>query len=350
MTTNSATLFVPGRLCLFGEHSDWAGAYRRMNSSIVPGMTIVSGTNQGLYATAEPLDDRVEYVYTDSKAVRRTLSVSTDPGELRSRAAEGGFFSYVTGVAYQVVTHHQVGGIRITNTSTTLPIKKGLSSSAAVCVLMARAFNQIYNLRLTTRGEMDLAYRGEITTPSRCGRMDQACAYGTPVLMRFDGDLLDVDPLRVGAHFPLLIVDLHGNKDTIEILRALNHAYPFPDTDQDRAAQEYLGQLNSEIVTSAVGALQNGDRTELGNMMTTAQVEFDRALAPLCPAELNSPILHALLEDDRVHELTFGGKGVGSQGDGSAQFIARSTRDRELLSDYLTAKKGMTCLPLDLAP
>jgi galactokinase len=25
-------LFVPGRICLFGEHSDWAGGYRRINA------------------------------------------------------------------------------------------------------------------------------------------------------------------------------------------------------------------------------------------------------------------------------------------------------------------------------
>jgi galactokinase len=25
----SLELFVPGRLCLFGEHSDWAGAMRK---------------------------------------------------------------------------------------------------------------------------------------------------------------------------------------------------------------------------------------------------------------------------------------------------------------------------------
>ena len=25
----SMDLFVPGRLCLFGEHSDWAGSYAR---------------------------------------------------------------------------------------------------------------------------------------------------------------------------------------------------------------------------------------------------------------------------------------------------------------------------------
>jgi len=27
-------LFVPGRICLFGEHSDWAGGYLRINAAI----------------------------------------------------------------------------------------------------------------------------------------------------------------------------------------------------------------------------------------------------------------------------------------------------------------------------
>lgn len=38
---------------------------------------------------------------------------------------------------------------------------------------VARAFNQVYGLRLTTRGEMEVAYQGERLTPSQCGRMDQ---------------------------------------------------------------------------------------------------------------------------------------------------------------------------------
>ena len=148
-------------------------------------------------------------------------------------------------------------GLVLNNYKTTLPIKKGLSSSAAVCVLTARAFNRLYvartflqpfltkkarqhqrdikpaslpteqhshiptqscptsrvstvrlvalavatlvvttlvvallpallpalrcgryNLKLSTRGEMEFAYQGEILTPSKCGRMDQACAFG----------------------------------------------------------------------------------------------------------------------------------------------------------------------------
>ena len=43
---NERELFVPGRICLMGEHSDWAGSYRRFNREITPGMCLVSGTNQ----------------------------------------------------------------------------------------------------------------------------------------------------------------------------------------------------------------------------------------------------------------------------------------------------------------
>ena len=50
-------LFVPGRLCLFGEHSDWAGRYTAQNSDILPGMAIVTGINLGIYASAESSDN-----------------------------------------------------------------------------------------------------------------------------------------------------------------------------------------------------------------------------------------------------------------------------------------------------
>ena len=45
-------LFVPGRLCLFGEHSDWAGKYVSQNPEILEGQAIVTGINLGIYATA----------------------------------------------------------------------------------------------------------------------------------------------------------------------------------------------------------------------------------------------------------------------------------------------------------
>ncbi len=42
----------------------------------------------------------------------------------------------------------QVSGLEVDNFATDLPLEKGLSSSAAVCVLVARAFNTVYDLKV----------------------------------------------------------------------------------------------------------------------------------------------------------------------------------------------------------
>lgn len=52
-----------------------------------------------------------------------------------------------------------MSGLVIDNYKCDLPLKKGLSSSAAICVLVARAFNRVYSLNMTTRGEMEYAYK-----------------------------------------------------------------------------------------------------------------------------------------------------------------------------------------------
>ncbi len=47
-------IFVPGRICLFGEHTDWAGGYRRINADLEKGHALICGTNHGIYAEVEP--------------------------------------------------------------------------------------------------------------------------------------------------------------------------------------------------------------------------------------------------------------------------------------------------------
>jgi galactokinase len=157
-----------------------------------------------------------------------------DTDVLLATAKEGGFYSYVAGVAYHILLTNEVQGIEIDNFKTDLPLQKGLSSSAAVCVLVARAFNRAYDLKYTTRGEMELAYKGEIATPSKCGRMDQCVAFGsTPVFMTFDGDFMRCEPLTLPPSTSLfyVIVDLKASKDTTEILGSLSARYPSPSPD-----------------------------------------------------------------------------------------------------------------------
>lgn len=87
----SIKLFVPGRLCLIGEHSDWAGLYRTINSSIVPGQAIVTGIEQGIYATVEKNEKFI--VESNLKAFKNSsFECEMDAEKLKQTAAEGGFF------------------------------------------------------------------------------------------------------------------------------------------------------------------------------------------------------------------------------------------------------------------
>lgn len=345
-------IFVPGRICLFGEHSDWAGGHRRINADIEKGYTLISGTNQGIYAEVEPHPTSLVLSSTaPDGTIIGPYEIPMEPKALLEEAERGGFWSYMAGVAYQVATNYRVRGLVIHNTKTDLPMKKGLSSSAAICVLTARAFNRVYDLKLTTRGEMELAYMGEITTPSRCGRMDQGCAFGTrPVLMTYDGDLLDTQELQVNSELYFVIVDLHAKKDTMEILNKLNRCYPFAENEIEKGVQELLGPINKRIVHQALDALKAGDAPKLGALMVEAQAFFDRYATPACPEELTSPVLHKVLAYEPLKPHVWGGKGVGSQGDGTAQFLARSEADQQAVMEIIERDLGMECHTLTLKP
>ena len=343
-------LFVPGRICLFGEHSDWAGGYRHTHPDIEKGYTLICGTDQGIHAQVEP--EPTSLVVTASMPdgeMRGPHRVPMEPGALLEEAQRGRFWSYMAGTAYQILIRYDVQGLVVNNYRTDLPIKKGLSSSAAACVLTARAFNQVYGLGLTIRDEMELAYQGEITTPSRCGRMDQGCAFGNcPVLMTFDGEKLDTEPLQVGRDLHLVLVDLNAQKNTMRILERLNHCYPQAKDEVARGVQALLGPANDQIVHQAVEALRDGDPERMGRLMVEAQALFDEYAIPACPEELTAPILHLVLNHSTLRPHTWGGKGVGSQGDGSAQFIARSERDQQTVVEIIERELGMRSLKLTI--
>jgi galactokinase len=345
-------LFMPGRICLFGEHSDWAGGYRRVNPQIEKGDTLICGTDQGLYARVEPHPDALVLTTTlPEGGAGRPYRIPMEPDALLNEARLGGFWRYIAGVAYQVQERYPVGGLVIDNHFTDLPVRKGLSSSAAACVLTARAFNQLYGLGLTVRDEMEVAYQGEITTSSRCGRMDQGCAFGNrPVRMIFDGDRLTVEPLDVANRIHIVVVDLGVEKNTVKILADLNRCYPTAQDEIALGVRILLGPINRRIVRQAVEALRAGDAARLGALMVTAQVNFDRYATPACPDELEAPLLHDILSHPALAPHIWGGKGVGSQGDGAAQFVARSAKDQRATAEIVREKLGMDALTLTINP
>lgn len=347
----SLNLFVPGRLCLFGEHTDWAGKYRTMNANIVPGASIVTGIEQGIYAEVEK--SSIFEMHSEAPEIAEVwqdFSCRMSEAELKTVAKSGSFFSYCAGVASYMLEWYQVGGVKITLKRMTLPMKSGLSSSAAICVLVARAFNKLYSLNLNTMGEMNIAYLGELRTASRCGRLDQACAFGVkPNLMTFDGDEVEVKTLNVKKHLYWVFADLCAKKDTIKILRDLNKGFPFASNEMEEREQKALGEDNQRIINLAIEYMAKGDAESLGKLMVGAQTLFDQSVAPMCPEELTSPKLHEVLADPIIKQWIFGGKGVGSQGDGSIQFLAKDKECQQKVIDYLNSQ-GMRAYPLTIKP
>lgn len=409
-------LFVPGRVCLLGEHTDWAALYRNRfpDEPACPGHCLVYGTDCGIYATAKRVkrcsvqDDTKQLlcfacvvqhapaevhfttvheaggsatyvVNPQDGSMRAELRVSLDDsadGSLARIARSGTFFSYVAGTALTMLRSFASAfaaqsdfDLSIENTKTDLPVGKGISSSAAVCVLVVRALARLCGIALTVSDEMELAFLGERETPSQCGRMDQCVAFGKQlVLMHFSSDdssdsassqsrsvSCEAVKLSDGVQGPLaefffVVADMNRGKDTQRILADLTSCYTDASlraTSAAATARHFLGTLSNEYVVSAVAAMTAGRPDALGKVFVEYQADFDRCLQPVCPSQLTAPRLHELLSLPALDALTFGGKGVGSQGDGSVQFVCRDAESQKAVMQILE-DEGCHCFAFTL--
>jgi len=212
---------------------------------------------------------------------------------------------------------------------------------------VAKAFDAVCKLGLFPHELMEIAYLGEKLTGSQCGRMDQACIYGkTPVLLTFQKSSdIRVEPIFPGGEIDMFFVDLAGKKDTVKILGDLQNAYL-----RNKPLQQALGVNSERLVRQAYHALGAGNAEDLGRLMVEAQANFDQNVAPYSPEQLASPLLHELLANKELAAMTFGGKGVGSQGDGTAQFVARDADQRAAAMKMICKKfPQMRCFPLTVS-
>lgn len=331
-------IFMPGRFCILGEHSDWASSYRSKNHDIEKGYAIVIGMDKGIHLRAEQ-SDLFQYEYQDK-------SISLTKEELLGDI-EDDFFEYVISSARIMLERFSVFGIRIICDKVTIPMKKGLSSSAAICMGVIRAFNDIYDLNLPIEEEMELAYIAENSIGSKCGKLDQICAYGVGIRqIEFDEDNISIELIDFYGKCAFIIVDLAGNKDTKRILADLNSHFPYPENEDEVKLYEFLGKCNKEYVSDARRALETCDYNELGRVMTSYQEEFDERVAPFSQ-ELKAPLLHEFFRNIKGEEGVLGYKGVGSQGDGMAQVLVSFDKKDKVL-EYIESHLGLDCIMIEM--
>lgn len=322
-------IFVPGRLCLFGEHSDWASTYQNVNSEIEGGAAIVNAISEGIFAEAS----------INKKIIlkeKKYKSINCNYEDIDFIIKQYPFWKYVLcTISYIKDKYKKVEGIYLNIKKVTLPMKKGLGSSAAICLLVVKAYNILYNLNLTEEEEANVAYYSELLSGSKCGKLDQINNFLPGAkLVTFDSDNVVTKSLIVAKDIYMVYADLNGSKDTIKILSDLNSCYPYPKNNVEKRVHNFLGKTNKKFVFDACKALEQGEIEKLGLLMTKYQKEFDSCLINMC-SELQAPLLHNLLNDVNITELTYGAKGCGSGGDGSIQFVAKDKKCQQQLMTYL---------------
>jgi hypothetical protein len=100
--------------------------------------------------------------------------------------------------------------------------------------------------------------------------------------------------------------------------------------------------------------------------MMAAQRSFDLCAIPNCPVQLSAPVLHELMKDlmegvfngeqcdsrsssrDVTTRVVLAVKGIGSQGDGSAQILCSSLAAQSQVLQYLTSRHHMQAFPLTI--
>lgn len=377
-------IFVPGRVCLLGEHSDWAGQHELSEGE---GKCLVYNTDVGIHAYTWANDEN-KLLFIEQAADGNLIQFSSalDSRVLREYAMNPDeYFAYVCGTVAVMLEKYATScpknrGLVIYNDLTSVPMRKGFSSSAAVCVLVVKAFCQMMldDVTMTVDEEMDLAFQGERATPSQCGRMDQCVAFGPQAVisMRFfrksEVNAIGVShsalKVKSGYSFYFAVADLCKGKDTQVILSDLQDAYSSnaqnsvsSSADIDTIATKewpesvlslfklitssvnptdnirtFLSAENDALTAMAQKALEDGQPEVLGATMALYQQRFDSCMGKWS-SELTAHKLHRVMFNvGNLKGLTYGGKGVGSQGDGSVQFVCTSPAAQDELIDYLT--------------
>ena len=295
------TSSFPGRVCLLGEHCDWAGG-----SSL-----------------AVPLPLAVEVTARSGKgSADVTMDTSVEGERLRGRwpAAgvsdpEGGPLRFV-GAALE--TLHQAGR-HVPPTEllvrSDLPTGRGFSSSAAFTLAVLDALTRRAS---TPMSGAELAAAALETERDRlgvpCGLLDPlACATRAPVLIewgRGPGDEYRLEIIEPGRSLDLVVGSFREPRDTQGILRALNDDFAQPGSASEEAFAHFaLGAIE------AGAALAQGDPSTLGQAMDSAQAVYESHLEARLPA-LAAPRLRACCAWFR-DQGALGAKFSGAGGDGS---------------------------------
>jgi galactokinase len=286
-----AAAAAPGRVNLIGEHTDYNGGY------VLP--------------TTLPQETHVLVARRDDRIVRTYSADVSEPHfasfELGSESRRYSWIDYVQGVTWALGERGaEIHGVDLFVTST-VPIGKGLSSSASLQIAVARALRESFHLILSDVEIAMTAHRAETEfVGAPVGVMDQmVCALGQPSTALFlDTRAMQFEtiPLPPGVELGVIdsgIAHSHASGEYRTRRRECEEAaallgvvelrdLTLDDLERIALLPEPLNRRARHVVTEnarvlkAAKALQQRDALALGRLFFESQVsmrdDFDISL------------------------------------------------------------------------
>jgi len=310
-----------GRICLWGDHCDWAQR-----------QVIATSIDRSMRTEARARLDETITIKAENSVHGTTETAEFQLPEAASLPLSKSSLKYVNAVVIAILERYpdaRVQGLDLEITSS-IPMRKGLSSSAALCVSTARALSKVWGLDLSVDDVIMISYKAERGILGiGCGMMDQtASAHEYPLYMDFSNGF-EYEGIDLKRLIPIVVGDVGGQRDTELILNTLNDAY---FRKRDPLIVRTLGRDIPSIVKRARVEMEGRCRLEeLGRLMDESQRCYDEGLRPFVEEELGSALLYRALEAAK-DSGALGAKWTGAGGAGSIIALASDMDSREDLA------------------
>lgn len=367
-------LFVPGRFCLFGEHSDTVSVFREEGKNVAKGHTLVTPIDLGIkaivrYEDHNPAVDNQDNAYLvmkrfeDATTISFARNVPLDIIQLKA-ALDINPKTYLRYVYATTIYMAEAYNLPIDRWNIELEINQdlpqgiGLSSSAAICVLMVAIYNRIFNLNMTVDDIMIAAWKSERMTGSKCGRLDQIVALPERRMIHVihDGNNIVIDNnIFIPRQMHFAFVMTNKTKNVASILDCISEPYKGDIlTNQDQYIIDYYAGNNKMIVEQCISYLAEGNLDKVGELMTYSQYGFNSAVAVRNLDLLEDTTINHIATQDFVKTLTLGYKGIGAHGDRSGAFLCKNEYAADAVCDYVKKNYGIDAMkitiPFQLVP
>jgi len=352
---------APGRICLFGEHMDWCRYY-----------VLASAVDMRLFVQAEVTG--TEIIEAFSYPPFTTHDIFNVKNTTMNRKSD---LRYIGGVlkAFQKKrdTPYRLSGMKLhflkaeeiqrklmdryaKKTLNDLPVSKGLSSSAAMCVAISAAIDLTHRFQgnkpqdfsaiqdyasepETLTFYANMAYTGERKELGvNCGQMDQyASAFGGILHIDCTEEPAKVHRLKPRIELPLVIGDTMQPKDTPKVLGWLGERFK---AEEPRFIE---GMKNIvRIVEEARRELEKPlpNRKKIGELMNDNQYYLENYLrvsgdCPVSPSRLDQLI------DAALKAGALGAKLSGSGGGGCMVALCEKG-DEMKIAEAINKARGET--------